>query len=203
MLFELARARRTVRRFSPEPPPMAAILRAIEVAKEAPSGMNAQPWHFLVVTDPGIKRGIREACQGVERRFHARVQGKLEQWLAETEITPDKPFLTDAPCLILVFARTDAPYWLQSTWLAIGYLLLALEEEGLGTVTYTPPDPTPVQTLLSTPKVYKLQTILPVGYPADPKSKYPRKALAKVATLNGFIRPASEAPVQRHEGGNT
>jgi len=203
MLVELARGRRTVRRFSSRPPPVTAILRAIEAAKEAPSGMNAQPWHFLVVTDPGIKRGIREACEAVERRFHARVQGKLKGWLAETGITPEKPFLTNAPFLILVFARTDAPYWLQSTWLAIGYLLLALEEEGLGTVTYTPPDPTPVQTLLSAPMVYKLQTILPVGYPTDPKPKYPRKALAEVATLNGFVRPAPEAPAQPREGGDT
>jgi len=202
MLSKLARARRTVRRFSPEPPPLTLILQAIEAAKEAPSGMNAQPWHFLVVTDPGIKQGIREACEAAERRFHARVQGKLKEWLQEKGFTPDKPFLTDAPYLILVFARTDAPYWLQSTWLAIGYLLLALEEEGLGTVTYTPPDPTPVQTLLAAPKGCRLQTILPVGYPADPKPKYPRKALSEVASLDGFSKPISEPPARPREGGS-
>lgn len=87
---------------------------------------------------------------------------------------------------ILVFGNTKAPYWLQSVWIAVGYLLLALEEKGFGTVTYTPPNPRPVEELLNAPKDYKLQIILPVGYPADLKPKYERKRLEEVMSPNGF-----------------
>ncbi len=111
-------------------------------------------------------------------------------WLNAKGFRPEKPFLSEAPYLILIFGHTKAPYWLQSTWIAVGYLLLALEELGLGTVTYTPPPnpPRPIEEFLrAPPQDYKLQTILPVGYPADPpKPKYERKGLEDVVSFNGF-----------------
>ena len=185
-LLELAKSRKTVRRFRAEAPPREDLLYAIEVAKEAPSGMNAQPWHFLVVDEPKLKEEIRAACEAAERVFYGRVSGKWRQWLSERNFSPEKPFLSGAPYLILVFAKATAPFWLQSSWLAVGYLLLALEERGLGTVTYTPPDPKAIAKLVGAPTDYKLQTILPVGYPDDPKPKYPRKGLREVTSFNRF-----------------
>jgi len=186
MLLKLARRRKTVRQFLPERPPVEKVLQAIEAAKEAPSGMNVQPWHFVLVSNPGLKRKIREVCEEAERKFYAKVSDDWEEWLTEKGFTPEKPFLKEAPYLILVFGRANAPYWIQSTWIAIGYLLLALEEQGLGTVTYTPLDPKPVQELIEALKPYKLQTILPVGYPDDAKPKYARKALEEVVSFDRF-----------------
>jgi len=186
VVLELALRRKTVRKFGPEVPRREDVLYALEAAKEAPSGMNAQPWRFLVVDSPELKEMIRVACEAAERAFHAKVRGEWGEWLREKGFTPDKPFLTEAPYLILVFARAEAPFWLQSTWLAIGYVLLALEERGLSTVTYTPPDPKAIGELVGAPGGYKLQTILPVGLPADPKPKYQRKGLEEVVAFNRF-----------------
>ena len=57
------RSRRTVRDFTDKPVPMEAVRAAIATAGLAPSGANRQPWHFAVVTDPAIKRAIREAAE--------------------------------------------------------------------------------------------------------------------------------------------
>jgi nitroreductase len=185
-VLELARRRKTARKFLPDKPPMEDVLRAVETAKEAPSGMNAQPWRFVVVDDDWLKVKIREACEREEEKFYARTKGDLMAWLKAEGFRAEKPFLSEAPYLILVFGHTKNPYWLQSTWIAVGYLLLALEELGLGTVTYTPPNPKPIEELLNAPKDYRLQTILPVGYPADPKPKYERRKLEEVVSFNGF-----------------
>ncbi|CAB49804.1 nitroreductase family protein [Pyrococcus abyssi] len=185
-VLELAKRRKTVRKFLPNKPPRELILKAIEAAKEAPSGMNAQPWKFIIIEDHELKRKIRELCEKEEERFYSTTRGKLMEWLKEKGFTPRKPFLSEAPYLILVFSNTKAPYWLQSTWIAVGYLLLALEELGLGSVTYTPPNPRPIEYLLNVPRDYKLQVILPTGYPDDPKPKYERKSLEEVVSFNGF-----------------
>ncbi|NJE47456.1 nitroreductase family protein [Thermococcus sp. GR7] len=185
-VFELAKRRKTVRQFLPDKPSLDAIMKALEAAKEAPSGMNAQPWRFVVIDDEWLKGKIRELCEEEEKKFYSKTKGDLMAWLNAKGFRPEKPFLSEAPYLILVFGHTKAPYWLQSTWIAVGYLLLALEELGLGTVTYTPPNPKPVEELLNAPRDYKLQVILPVGYPADPKPKYERKRPEEVMSLNGF-----------------
>ncbi|WP_457752915.1 nitroreductase family protein [Thermococcus sp.] len=186
-VLELARRRKTVRKFLPEKPSFEDILKAIETAKEAPSGINAQPWHFVIVDDPWIKERVREVCEVEEKKFYEKVSGKLGEWLREKGFSPEKPFLSEAPYLILIFGHTKAPYWLHSTWIAVGYPLFALEELGLGTVTYTRPNPRAVEKLLNAPKEYRLQVILPVGYPADPKPKYKRKKLEEVVSFNGFL----------------
>lgn len=186
-VLELAKRRKTVRRFLPDKPPMEDLLKSIEAAKEAPSGMNAQPWRFVVIDDDWIKVRIRELCEAGEREFHSTVKGDLGTWLKERGFKPEKPFLSEAPYLILVFGYTKAPYWLQSTWIAVGYLLLALEELGLGSVTYTPPNPKSIEEFIKAPNGYKLQTILPVGYPADQKPKYGRRKLKEVVSFNGFV----------------
>ncbi|WP_042698070.1 nitroreductase family protein [Thermococcus sp. PK] len=185
-VLELAKRRRTVRKFKNKKPPIEKLLRALEAAKEAPSGMNAQPWHFVIIESIEMKKQVREICEKGERQFYEKMKGKLGEWLQEKGFTWEKPFLSDAPYLVLVFADVRAPFAVQSTWLAVGYLLLALEEEGLGTVTYTPPNPKEIEELVNTPKYYKLQTILPIGYPDDEKPKYERKALKEVISFEKF-----------------
>ncbi|ACS90115.1 MULTISPECIES: nitroreductase family protein [Thermococcus] len=186
MIQNLAKRRKTVRKFKKEKPPIEKILKIIEAAKEAPSGMNAQPWHFIIIETPERKREIRGLCEEGEKKFYEKMKGKLGKWLQDKGFTWKKPFLSDAPYLLLVFTDVRAPFAVQATWLAIGYLLLALEEEGLGTVTYTPPNPREIEELVNAPKHYKLQTILPVGYPNDEKPKYERKALEDVISFEKF-----------------
>lgn len=180
-LIDLARKRKTVRKFKDSVvPPLEDILYSIEVAKEAPSGMNAQPWLFYVVKSSKLKEKIRNECEKAEKIFYEKSRGRLKDWLDAHEFSWKKDFLTQAPYLILVFSNKKFPFSRESVWLSIGYLLLALEEKGLATVPYTPPNFREIELILDVPEEYKLEVILPVGYSDDPKSKYERKKLEEI-----------------------
>lgn len=190
-VYELAKRRKTVREFSSDPINLEDVLYAIQTAKEAPSGANKQPWLYILVTDPSIKKRIRSECEEVERVFHERAPSWMKKWFKERNITWKKPFLTEAPILLLVFANKNEPHAIQSVWLSIGYLLLALEEKQLVTVTYTPSGYGWANNLLNIPKNYSLQVILPIGR-AKPDIKYrkqPRKSLQEITFLNSYGQP--------------
>jgi iodotyrosine deiodinase len=175
------RRRRTVRQFSPDPVPDAIVDRAIEVAGSAPSGANQQPWRFVVVRDPDVKRRIREAAEAEERRFYE--QRAPEDWLeALRPLGTDwrKPFLEVAPLLIVVFRidygvgrdaageerRIKHYYVSESVGIACGLLLAALQVAGLATLTHTPSPMGFLSRILGRPRNEKPYLVIPVGYPA-------------------------------------
>ena len=127
------------------------ILYCIDTARQAPSGMNSQPWRFLIIKDVNRKKEIKKLCEDVEKDFHKRVGGDLSKWLKRKKISWEKDFLQEADFLVLVFSFRKAPYSVHSTWLAIGYFLLALEEKYLSTVPYTPPNWRKISKLLNVP----------------------------------------------------
>jgi nitroreductase len=174
-MIDLATRRRTTRVFANTPVTLDDVLYCIRVAVQAPSGANRQPWRFVLVDDPDEKKRIRAACEEQEKRHHAGVEATLKQWFNSKNITWQKPFLTEAPTLLAVFSSQKMPYATESTWLAIGYVILALEEKSLFTLTYTPSCPENVQSVFNAPDEYKLEAILPIGYSADPKPKEPRR----------------------------
>ncbi|MCA9613119.1 MAG: nitroreductase family protein, partial [Myxococcales bacterium] len=141
----VARRRRSVRHFATDPIPLDVVERCIEAAAQAPSGANKQPWTFALVTDPEIKRRIREAAEAEEREFYG---GRAPQsWLddlAHLGTDADKPFLEEAPALIVVFMQRTSEegarhyYVHESVGLATGFLLAALAHAGLATLTHTP-----------------------------------------------------------------
>lgn len=186
---EELRARRSVRHFSRDPIPLEAVERCVEAAAQAPSGANKQPWTFVLVTDPGAKRAIREAAEREERAFYA---GRAsERWLddlAELGTGPDKPFLEDAPALVVVFQQRhgedgDRHYYVtESVGIAVGFLLAALHHAGLATLTHTPAPMEFLRTLLGRPANERAFCIIPVGYPVE-RCEVPgidRKPLAEV-----------------------
>lgn len=174
-VVELAARRRTTRVFANTSVECKDVLYCIEAAAQAPSGANRQPWKFVLVEDPGMKERIREVCEEQEKRHHAIVEANLKQWFRSKNITWQKPFLTEAPMLLAVFSNQAMPYATESTWLAIGYAILALEERSLSTLTYTPSYPENARSSFNAPKEYKLETILPIGHSADTKPKEPRR----------------------------
>jgi nitroreductase len=162
-LLSLARNRVSIRSYKKDlKPSMDDLLYCIEVANEAPSGLNCQPWYFIIVSSHEVKHNIRKICEEGEKVFHNKVSGYFKKWLVDRGIKWVKPFLTDAPYLIVIISDTECPYSTQSTWLAIGYLLLALEEKGLSTLTYTPPKSRELKKLLNIPDNYRLEAIIPV-----------------------------------------
>ncbi|HUO84679.1 MAG TPA: nitroreductase family protein, partial [Thermoanaerobaculia bacterium] len=148
--FFLATAlqRRTVRDFSPDPIPGDVVRLCLETANSAPSGANMQPWTFVVVRDPEIKRQIRIAAEKEEQENYS---GRMpEGWLralAPLQTDWRKPFLEIAPLLIVVFKQDYREhegeiihhyYVNESVGIACGFLLAALNAAGIATVTHTP-----------------------------------------------------------------
>lgn len=172
--YEVMDQRRSIRFFSDRPVEREVIEWAVRAAGTAPSGANKQPWRFVCVADPALKRKIREAAEIEEREFYGRRAGP--EWLADLaplETTPDKAFLEVAPWLIAVFklAQTDEGgqvyYTNESVGIAVGLLLAALQHAGLAALTHTPSPMKFLTELLERPAHERAYLLMPVGFPAD------------------------------------
>ena len=167
--------RRTVRDYDSNSVPIEIISNAIKVASSAPSGANKQPWHFVVGKDPEVKKKIRIAAEKEERAFYEH--RAPDSWLEDlNQFGTDwqKPFLEDAPYLIVVFKKhydLDGStqrknyYVNESVGIASGFLLAALHRSGLATLTHTPAPMGFLEQILNRPKNEKAVLLIPVGYP--------------------------------------
>ncbi len=194
--YRFVSRRRTVRMFSARPVPRRVIEKCLMSAGSAPSGANLQPWHFVVVSAPKVKRRIRLAAEKEEREFYRRRAPKA--WLKALEplgTDAKKPYLETAPYLIIVFQRLydiDAAgerikqyYVAESVGIASGILLTALHHAGLATLTHTPNPMGFLRSLLGRPTNERAVMIVVAGYPAK-HAKVPdiqRKALADIASF--------------------
>ncbi len=202
-LYRELERRRSVREFAPDPVPREAIELAIRTASTAPSGAHRQPWRFVVVDDPAIKRRIREAAEAEERESYEG--GRMPpEWLAALEpLGTDwhKPFLEIAPYLVVVFAelfgvdpggaKRKNYYVKESVGIACGLFVTALHNMGLATLTHTPSPMRFLNEILGRPENEKPFILFPVGYPSEgcevPELR--RKSLEEVAIWN----PAPDA----------
>lgn len=166
--------RRTVRDFSSRPVPPDVVEHAIRAAATAPSGANLQPWRFVVITDAERKKRLREAAEREEREFYERRAS--QEWLdALAPLGTDwrKPFLEDAPAVIVVFEvhkgpDTPRPYYVkESVGIAVGFLLAGLHQAGLATLTHTPSPMRFLNEVCERPQEERAYVVIPVGYPAD------------------------------------
>lgn len=204
--YSAMQRRRTTRHFDTKPVPHEAIELAIRTAGTAPSGANQQPWTFVAVSDPDLKRRIRGAAEEEERSFYR--ERAPEDWrraLAPLGTDEHKPHLTDAPWLIVVFRQAygvDAHghrithyYTNESVGIAVGFFIAAIHNMGLVTLTHTPNPMAFLSTVLQRPDNERAYLILPVGYPA-PNAMVPdirRKSLDEIAVWRES--PAASEPV--------
>jgi nitroreductase len=171
-------SRRTVREFSDRPVPIEVIENCIKSAASAPSGANKQPWQFVIVQDPEVKSKIREAAEVEEKEFYGHRATK--EWLEDlNQFGTDwhKPFLEIAPYLIVVFrqiydveddgSHRKNYYVSESVGIASGFLLAALHNAGLATLTHTPSPMNFLGEILERPANEKAYLLIPVGYPDD------------------------------------
>ena len=169
--------RHSVRQYAPRAVPEAVIAACIAAAGTAPSGANHQPWHFVAIADPAMKARIQAAAEDEERAFYQGGAG--DEWLAALEpigTGVDKPHLTDAPWLIVVFAqrygmtqdgtRYKNYYVPESVGIATGMLITALHHAGLVCLEHTPNPMKFLAEMCGRPGSEKPVMILPVGYPA-------------------------------------
>lgn len=189
--------RRSVRFFSDDPVPRRLIELAIETASTAPSGAHRQPWRFVAVSDPAIKKEIRVAAEIEEKKSY---EGRMpDEWLdALRPLGVDwrKPFLETAPWIVVAFEelygldengnKSKNYYVPQSTGLACGLFIAALHQMGLSTLTHTPSPMKFLTKILGRPKNERPFILFPVGYPADDATvpDLERKPLDQVALWN-------------------
>lgn len=193
--YENLNLRRTVREYSDKDVPFELIEKAILTAGTAPSGAHMQPWRFVVVRDPEVKKKIREAAEAEEyESYHSRMSDKWLRRLAPLGTDEHKPFLEIAPYLIIVFRinsigegeeKEPTYYSQESVGIAVGLLLAALHNAGFATLTHTPSPMKFLQEILGRPKNEVPFVLIPVGYPAD-DAKVPdltRKTLAEIMEI--------------------
>lgn len=190
--------RHTIRDYSDEAVPQSVIEAAIRAAGNAPSGANHQPWHFVAIGDPSIKAQIREAAEEEERAFYAGGGG--DEWIKALEpigTGPEKPHLTTAPWLIVIFAqrygefddgtRYKNYYVTESVGIATGFLIAALHHAGLYCLTHTPNPMKFLGPLLGRPLSEKPTMILVVGKAAKgatvPHAALMKKPLEEILTV--------------------
>lgn len=169
--------RRSLRFFSDQPVPKEVIENIIKTASTAPSGAHKQPWTFCVVGDPAMKSKIKEAAEEEERESYG---GRMsEEWLRD--LAPlgtdwQKPFLEIAPWLIVVFKKAyeleggekrKCYYVSESVGIACGFLLAAIHNAGLVSLTHTPSPMNFLQKILDRPENERPFLLVPVGYPAE------------------------------------
>ena len=190
------RQRRTVRHFSDRPVPRDIIESCLLTAGTAPNGANRQPWHFVVVSAPDVKRRMRSAAEEEEEAFYG---GRApDEWIEALEhlgTDASKPFLEHAPCLIVIFAESYAVgdegnhtknyYVSESVGIATGMLITAIHRAGLVSLTHTPSPMAFLNEILDRPKNERPFLILVVGYPEE-GAEVPditKKPLDEIATF--------------------
>lgn len=185
--------RRSIREFSDKPIPQEVIDNLVRIAASAPSGAHKQPWTFCVVSSTEIKTKIREAAEKEEyTNYHGRMSKEWLDDLKKFGTDWHKDFITTAPYIIVVFKKSydvEADggkaknyYVNESVGIACGFLLSAIHQLGLCSLTHTPSPMNFLSEVLHRPSNEKAFLLIPVGYAAEnaPVPNIDRKPLADV-----------------------
>ena len=177
-LLEVYHRRRSIRFFSTKPVEKEVIRNVLHIASSAPSGANKQPWFFCAISKAELKRKIREAAEKEEyQNYHGRMSDSWLKDLEKFDTDWNKPFIENAPWIIVLFKqsyelkkdgdKSQNYYVAESAGIAAGFLISAIHQCGLVTLTHTPSPMDFVAKILDRPKNEKAFLLLPVGYPAE------------------------------------
>lgn len=169
-VLDVIRKRRSTRKYKSEPVPEEAFQRVMEAARLAPSGKNLQPWHFIIVRDPGLKNKLAVA-------------------------SAHQYFIAEAPIVIVACAYPENSYarmgrymksWPVDVAIAVDHLMLQAEEEGLGTCWIGSFHEDEVKALLGVPEDVKVLALTPLGYPDEKPRDRGRKSLEEIISFEKF-----------------
>jgi len=188
--------RRSVREFSSTPVPKTIIENLIKSASTAPSGAHKQPWTFCAISNPSVKKKIRESAEIEEKEnYERRMSERWKDDLKPLATDMYKPFLEDAPWLIVAFKKAydidregnkhNNYYVNESIGIACGMLISAIHNAGLVTLTHTPSPMNFLSEVLERPKNERAFLLLPVGYPKSPAyvPQLKRKSLKEMSVF--------------------
>lgn len=194
-ILEAIRRRRSIRRYRPVKVPKRVVETILDAARWAPSAHNAQPWRFIVISDPEVKRRVAEAMAAEWIRDMAKdgVMPERRLSLASSSIKR----LSGTPLIIVVCLSMEGMHSypderrrkfeylmaVQSLSAAIQNMLLAIHSMGLGACWLSAPlfSQEAVRRVLHIPEEVEPQALLTVGYPAEDPKPPPRKPLIEIA----------------------
>ena len=185
-ILELARNRKSTRKYSVKEVNIEDVLYSLDVARFSPSGANEQPWRFIIIDDKEVKKRVRDASEKGEKILYDNVKGEFRDRLLSHGLSHRKPFLEEAPILIAILMKKTAKYATESIWVAVGHMLLALEERGLNTLVYTPSNTEFPKKELEAPEGFRLEAIIPVGYSEDDSMKTSKHNLNEIVFKNNW-----------------
>lgn len=176
---ELVRERRSVRQYADRPVAKEDILKCIEAARLAPSACNSQPWHFIVIDEPELRKRVAE-------RIFSGVYSMNK-------------FAKDAPVIVAVVSEKEkflasfggqvrnTSYCLVDIGIACEHLILQAQELGIGSCWIGWFDEKALKEEMKIPRTKKIDIVIVLGYSGDdrivPKT---RKALAEVSSFNAY-----------------
>ena len=182
--------RRSIREFSSKPVPREVIENILKTASSSPSGAHKQPWTFCVVSDPEVKKIIRDSAEKEEyQNYHGRMSEEWLEDLKKFDTDWNKPFLEEAPYLIIIFKKVygddfSTHYYVnESVGIAAGILISAIHNAGLITLTHTPSPMNFLNKILNRPNNERPFLVMPVGHPKE-EAKVPdlrRKDLPEIS----------------------
>lgn len=157
--LSLARRRRSVRCYRPDPVPEELLQQVLEAGRWAPSACNTQPWEFIVVTSPEVRQVLYELATVVGLKW---------------------PHLRTAPVVIVLCGQRLTPYSRDDCIFAAQNMLLCAADLGLGTCYIGGFNEAKVRRALSVPQGYLLPGMITLGYPDHDPSPPPHRALAEM-----------------------
>lgn len=173
---DAARARRSVRRYKPDPIPAEDLREIIRVASLAPSAWNVQPWRFVIVEDPAVKAELREAARGQAQVTGAPAVIVLYSDMQDALDDPDAVLHPDIPAeqrparaegIRRAFANkseAEREAWgAGQSYIALGFLLLAAQSMGYATSAMLGFDPEKVKRVLGLPAHVAIPAMVAIG----------------------------------------
>jgi nitroreductase len=158
-ILKAIQARRSVRRFNPEPLAREQIELVLEAARWAPSGKNTQPWRFVVVKDEEKKKAL-------------------------AKLAPQREMIATASITLAVFLDKEAGYDAlkdaQGIGACIQNILLAVHSLGLGACWMGKARDSEIERLLEAKESEELMALIPIGHPAESPAPTPRHPLPEI-----------------------
>ena len=168
--YEVIKKRKSIRKYKSDPIPEDVLNRILDAGRLAPSAKNYQPWHFVVIRDPEMKKKVAEACR-------------------------NQPFMAEADVIICGCALEKIAWgrmgnymasWPHDLTISLDHMILAAANEGLGTCWIGAFDEKMVKDVLSIPDDVRVVALTPVGYPAEEARERGRLELEDIVSYEKF-----------------
>jgi nitroreductase len=160
--LEAILSRRSVRKYKPDPIADEDLAQILEAGRQAPSGGNRQPWHFIVVRDPEVRQAVATACN-------------KQTWMA------------DADVIICACGSPEASKWHQvDPTIALQNMILAATALGYGTCWIGAMVEEEVRAILEIPPELQIVCLTPVGVPDEAPDARARKPLGEVFSRDKY-----------------